>query len=254
MNGNDSKVRYLGAAFLTVILTSLVSGTATDQATGSGTAAQVLAQAGRHSGLLHVAGLAGLLNAVGILVLAALLHTVLQDRGRTLALVGVLCWTGEAFFYALNQFAALGLARLGSDLQVLGGTSRAASPEDLSLARFLVTDVHAPCGTILMFFYCAGGFAFYYLFFASSMVPRWLSAYGLVAVGVGLVAAGVELLGHPLGLIPYLPIGPFELVIGVYLLAKGIRTDRRPSADAMGSRGSSTSAISTPTSRTRGGS
>jgi hypothetical protein len=166
----------------------------------------------------------GLLNAVGILVLATLLHRVLAVRGRIMAFVGVLCWVGESFFYALNQVATNGLARLASGLRDADGSGDVGASPDLSLARFLLTDVHRYCGTILMFFYCAGGILFHSLFFTPRFLPRWISGYGLVAASIGLVGACVELLGHPLGLIPYLTIGPFEIIIGVRLLARGIRS------------------------------
>ena len=73
-----------------------------------------------------------------------------------------------------------------------------------------------------MFFYCAGGLLFYYLFFASRLVPRWISAYGLIAVTIGMIGASIELLGHRLGLVPYIAIGPFEIIIGLYLLTRGV--------------------------------
>jgi hypothetical protein len=56
------------------------------------------------------------------------------------------------------------------------------------------------------------------------LVPRWISGYGLVAVTVGIVGASVELLGHPLGLVPYVAIGPFEIILGLYLLTRGVKT------------------------------
>jgi hypothetical protein len=220
----DRTPRYLGAAFLVVILTSLVSGAATDSAMGSGSIAEVLTKAAGNTGLLRVAHLAGLLNAVGILVLAALLYAVLGGQGRIMAIVGVLCWVGESFFYALNQIASTGLARVASDFRASGNTSGPNATLYQSLGEFLLTDVYHVGGTILMFFYCAGGLLFYSLFFASRLVPRCISGFGLVAVAVGIVGASLELLGHRLGLAPYLAIGLFELVIGVYLLARGTKT------------------------------
>ena len=223
MNARDNTPRYRGAAFLLVVLTSLVSGAATDSATGSGPIAQVLAKVAGNAGLLHFASLAGLINAVGILVLAGLLHTVLSGQGKAMAVTAALCWAGESFFYAFNQIASTALIHVASDFQSSGGVSGPNATLNQSLGQFLFSDVYHLGGTILMFFYCAGGLPFYYLFFKSRFVPRWISAYGLIAVSTGIVGASMEMLGHRLGLVAYIAILPFELVIGVYLLTRGIR-------------------------------
>jgi hypothetical protein len=219
MNSNDNMPRYLGAAFLGVVLTSLASGVFTDTATGSGGISDILVNASTNAGAMRLAVLAGLLNAVGIVILATMLYTVLRGQGRTLALIALLCWVGESFFYTLNQIATTGLVALGTDFV------KAGMPADSfyqTLGSFLYSDVYHLGGVILMFFYCAGGLAFYYLLFKSRFVPRWLSGYGLAAVAVGLVGAGVELLGNDLGLLPFIAVGPFEIVIGFLLLFRGI--------------------------------
>jgi Domain of unknown function (DUF4386) len=220
MNPNANTPRYLGAAFLGVVLTSLVSGVATSAATGSGSISSILQNVSSNATTMHLAVLAGMLNAAGILILATLLYVVLRGQGRTMALVALLCWVGESLFYALNQVAATGLITLGTDF------TKAGSPDNSfyqTLGTFLYQDVYRLGGNILMFFYCAGGLLFYYLFFESRFVSRWLSGYGLAAVTLGLVGAGAQLLGDDLGLLPFIPILPFELVIGFALLCRGIQ-------------------------------
>jgi hypothetical protein len=216
--------RLLGAAFLGVILTSLVSGLATDQALGTGSISTILANAAGGSGALRVGVLAGMCNAVGILILAALLYIVLNGQNKALAIVGLTCWVGESMFYALNQVAATGLLRLGTDYVDSG---RPDGSFYTTLGSFLYDDVYKLGGIILMFFYCAGGLAFYYLFWRSRYVPRWLSGFGLAAVTVGLIGACVELLGTDAAMLPFIALLPFELIIGLMLLIRGIR----PTAD-----------------------
>ena len=226
MSAQGRTPRYLGAAFLGVVLTSLVSGVATDQATGTGDVSSILQHVAGNTGAMHFAILAGLLNAVGILILAALLFAVLEGQGRTLAIVGVACWIGESFFYTLNQVASAGLIRLGTDF-VNAGSPNGSFYQ--TLGGFLYSDVYKLGGVILMFFYCAGGLAWYYLLYKSRFVPWWLSLYGLAAVAVGLVGATVGLLGSNAGLLPFIAILPFELVIGFLLMLRGVR---EPSASA----------------------
>jgi hypothetical protein len=221
MSGESRTPRYLGAAFLAVVLTSLVSGLATDTALGTGSASAILQHVAGNAGAMHVGILAGLLNAVGILILAALLFAVLEGQGRTIAIAALACWVGEAFFYTLNQVASAGLIRLGTDF-VNAGSPAGSFYE--TLGSFLYNDVYKLGGVILMFFYCVGGLLWYYLLYKSRYVPRWLSVYGLAAVAVGLVGASVELLlGNNVGILPFIAILPFEILIGFLLLLRGVR-------------------------------
>ncbi|MGA3057807.1 MAG: DUF4386 domain-containing protein [Candidatus Limnocylindrales bacterium] len=221
MSARGNTPRYLGAAFLGVVLTSLVSGMATDTALGTGSASAILQHVAANSGAMHVGILAGLLNAVGILILAALLFAVLEGQGRTMAIAALACWVGESFFYTLNQVASAGLIRLGTD-SVNAGSPAGSFYE--TLGSFLYNDVYKLGGVILMFFYCAGGLLWYYLFYESRYVPRWLSLYGLAAVAVGLVGASAELLlGNNVGILPFIAILPFEVIIGLLLLLRGVR-------------------------------
>ena len=211
--------RYLGAAFLGVVLTSLASGVATDKAMGSGSVSSILQSVAGNADAMLFGILAGLLNAVGILILASLLYSVLQGQGRTIAMVALLCWVGEAFFYTLNEVASTGLLRLGTDFV------KAGSPDGSfyqTLGGFLYNDVYKLGGVILMFFYCAGGLAWYYLLYKSRFVPGWLSLYGLAAVAVGIVGASVGLLGNSAGLLPFIAILPFEVIVGFVLTLRGI--------------------------------
>ena len=123
MNTKDNTPRYLGAAYLVVVLTSLASGVATDSAMGSGAIADILAKVAGNASLLHFANLAGLINAVGILILAALLYVVLNGQGQVMAMAATLCWVGEAFFYTLNQIESNALVHVASDFQGSGGVS-----------------------------------------------------------------------------------------------------------------------------------
>jgi hypothetical protein len=73
-----------------------------------------------------------------------------------------------------------------------------------------------------MVFYCTGGIIWYSLFFRSRYVPRPISLFGVAAVSVSLVGMAFELFGYFVPIFVSLPIGVFELVIGVRLLVRGI--------------------------------
>jgi hypothetical protein len=222
MSSTERTPRLLGAAFLGVVLTSLTSGVLFMSATGEGSVSQVLAHVADNVTLARLSVVAGMANSVGIVVLAAFLYVVLARHSKVLALIALACWLGEAMFYALQQIGVSGLIPLGQDFV------KAGSPDSSYFQTFgdlLYNGLYKFGGTILMFFYCAGGLAWYGLFYRSRLIPRAIPAFGLVAVSVGLVGTVLGLLGNDVPMLAYLPILPFELTIGTWLLLRGTRHD-----------------------------
>jgi hypothetical protein len=232
MSTREETPRLLGAAFLGVVLTSLTSGVLIMSATGSGSVSQILAHVADNATLARLSVLAGMANSVGILVLAAFLYLVLAGQSKVLALFALACWLGEAMFYALGQVGVSGLIPLSQDFVKAG----APDPSYFQvMGEFLYHGVYKLGGTILMFFYCAGGLAWYFLFYRSRLIPRAIPAFGLVVVAVGFAGTVLGLLGNEVPLFAYLPILPFELAIGTWLLLRGTNdgwaTPRTPTAN-----------------------
>ena len=74
--------------------------------------------------------------------------------------------------------------------------------------------------------FSVGALMYYYLLYRSRLVPRWLSGWGILAIVLTLVACLLALFGHhPVtSYVPLvLPIAAQELVLAVWLLAKGFR-------------------------------
>jgi hypothetical protein len=211
--------RLLGAMYLVVIVTSLVSGVLPSSVLGTGSLAQTLGNAADNETAIRVAVLVALLNSAGIVVLATLLYVVLRGYGRALAVAGFGMWLGEAFFYALGYIGLLALVPLGHDFVKAGSPDPSAY---LTQADFLFNGFYTLSGILLMFFYCAGGLLFYSLFFTSRTIPRLLSGYGLAAVALASAGVILELLGAGKFMVLMIPILPFELVAGLWLLAKGV--------------------------------
>jgi uncharacterized protein DUF4386 len=219
--------RLLGAAYLGVVLTSLVSGVMFMSAAGSGSVPDVLTRLAGNETMAHVSVLVAMANCVGILVLAALLYVVLAGLSRVIAIVALACWVGEAVFYAVQWIGVAGLIPLSQDFVKVGATP---DPSFQTLGAFLRDGLYDLSGTILMFFYCVGGLGWYALLYRSQLIPRVIPAYGLLAVGVGLVGSMAGLLGTDVSMLAFLPILPFELVAGAWLLIKGVEDRSATSA------------------------
>ena len=56
-----------------------------------------------------------MVTSSGIIVLSALLHIVLQNQSKTLALMAMASWLGEAMFVAVAQLGDLALVSLSQE-------------------------------------------------------------------------------------------------------------------------------------------
>jgi len=78
-----------------------------------------------------------------------------------------------------------------------------------------------------------GSLMFYYLFYQSRLIPRWLSIWGLVGAVLYLAWPLLALFGHGFGLL-MAPLAVAEIVLAVWLLAKGFSAPALASVAATG--------------------
>ena len=213
--------RWLGAMFLFVIVTSFASGVLIASAAGTGSISDVLAGVAGSPGVVRLGVLLGFVTSLAIVVLAVLLFVVLRGQAQVLALVALGWWLAEAIVLAVARAGDAALIGLG---QAFVASGSPADSHYQALATFLYTGLDKGLGsTAHMLFYCAGGLIWYGLFLRSGYLPRAIPAFGLLAVALGLAGIVAEIIGAQVPILVYLPLLPFELVIGTWLLARGIR-------------------------------
>ncbi len=83
-----------------------------------------------------------------------------------------------------------------------------------------------------------GALCYYWVFYQSRLIPRWLSAWGLVAIAMVMVSAVFVMLGvvenfSTPQLVLALPIFVQEMVLAVWLIAKGFSPRAIASAPAI---------------------
>lgn len=72
--------------------------------------------------------------------------------------------------------------------------------------------------------FSTGALLYYYVFYRSRLIPRWLSGWGFVAILLLMVACGLALFNHtPLTTytVMALPIAVQEMVLALWLIVKG---------------------------------
>jgi len=72
-------------------------------------------------------------------------------------------------------------------------------------------------------------FLFYYLFYQTKLIPRFVSIWGLLAVLLLLVEVLFSMYGQSLGMILFLPMGLVQIFLAIWLIIKGLKSPARDS-------------------------
>jgi hypothetical protein len=178
------------------------------------------------NGLLFRIGITvELIMAVGAVVLALALYTILKSVNKNLALLALFWKLSEAIIGAvivLISFIAL---------QILNaeGYLTAFTPEQLKVPVGLILNTHTVVFSIPMVFLGLDLILFNYLFFKSKYIPRVLAGFGILSYSLILIHAFANILApnYATMLITqitcYTPSILFEVIIGLWLLTKGVK-------------------------------
>lgn len=218
MSSGKNHPRLLGVAFLTVLLLTFSEFWALS-IIGTGSLSDSLISISNNLIPLRLSILLGLILSVGIIVLAVLLFTVLQKQNKTMALVALSCYLLESVTLVLRQLSVYALIPLSLEYTKAGALSlshlETLGAVFLDIGRW-VYDVH-------LLFFALGGILWYILLYRTKYIPRLLAFWGIVAAALVLIAsvlAGFEIRA----IVLVLPNALFELAIGLWIVAKGIKS------------------------------
>lgn len=77
-------------------------------------------------------------------------------------------------------------------------------------------------------------FVFYAALYRLSLIPRVLSAFGLIAAMLMVTSVGLPLFGHDVVFPMLAPLGLSQLIVAVWLMTKGFREPPGPGAEPSG--------------------
>ena len=163
--------------------------------------------------------------------IAVVMYPVLKKWNAGLALGSVVFRTIEAAFYMVGLVCLLSLLTLGQQFTTAGAADRTS----LQAIGGSLVSVGDHAGLLAVFAFCLGAFMYYYLFFQSRLIPRWLSGFGIVAI-ILMTAACVLSLFSGNRITSYIPLAfPIflqEMVLAVWLIARGFNPSAVASASA----------------------
>jgi len=180
-------------------------------------------------------------TSVGI---AISMYPVMKESNGGLAIGSLIFRTIEAVFYIVAIVSVLAVLSLSRNFNA-AGTSDSAMLQIVGNA-FLKVREHATLAAVFAF--SIGAFMYYYLFFQSRLVPRWLSGWGIIATMLMMTACVLSLFsdspvtGYVLLIIP---IAVQEMVLAIWLIVKGFNSSAIASYPGSGASAQAIAASST---------
>lgn len=218
MNKVKRTSRVLGIAFLLQFITSIGSGLFISQALFvPGSIIETMNRVASNPALLKAYIVVDTATAIGIIFLGAVLYLTLHNQGETMALVALGLYLVEAALCIAAKGEALSLLRISQEYAAGG---QAAYLQSMAAVAYEAMNFMGM--TLHMLAFCPGAILFYYLLYQSRLVPRALSLWGLVTVLPLLLMVLLNLFGTPVSQFLAMPYIPFEFVIGVWILVRGI--------------------------------
>jgi hypothetical protein len=218
MKSENKNSRILGGAFLLQAVTSFTSGVfLLKPLIVSGNAGESMIKIANNPMLMRANILGELITAAGIIFLGAVLFVILRNQGEKMALTALGLYILEAVLLAASRMEAFSLLRISQEY-VMGG-----NPANLLTMGSLALESLSFEYNLAMMGFCIGGILFYYLLNKARIVPRVLSLWGLISAIPLLIATVIVILGYKVSFFVYVPYIPFEFVIGIWILIKGIK-------------------------------
>ena len=219
MNSANKTSRILGVAFLFQFVTSFSNGVFLKPALiVPDDIRESMIRIASNAWLMRANILLDLLTALGVIFLGAILFESLRKQNEKMALTALGFYVLEAALLAASRAEAFSLLRMSQQYVTAG------QPVLLeTMAGLAIESMDFVGSTLHTLVFCSGGLLFYSLLYRSRIVPPALSLWGLITVLPLLIGMLCAVLGYELPFILYLPYVPFEFVIGVWILIKGVR-------------------------------
>lgn len=154
--------------------------------------------------------------------IAIWLYPVLKKHNQALALGSVGFRVIESVLHIVVVIATLLLLTLSQEY-VNAGALDASHFQTSSELLVAANDSAAVLGS---FAFGLGAIMYYYIFYRSNLIPRWLSGWGLVAITLMIINAFFNMFGFynnfsPISVLVQLPILVQEMVLAAWLIVKG---------------------------------
>ena len=226
MGTTERKSRILGLAFLIQFVTSFTNGLVVlPMATGVRglgqleNIGQTMANIAKNAGLIRLDIVLELVTAAGVIFLGAMLYSAVRKQNEGLALTAFGLYVLEGALIAVTKLGLFALLVLSQQYIAAGGQV------SLEPTARMVYEVMSYSSKMFNFAFCLGGTIFYALLLRARTVPWPLSLWGLVSAQGVFAGVLLGLFGVKAPIFLYVLYIPFELVIAVWILIRGVNKE-----------------------------
>lgn len=173
-----------------------------------------------------------LMNSAAVIGIAVMLFPILKKHNETIALGYVGFRVIESAILIVGAIS-LGLLIPLSREYIKAGTPNASYFQTLGMLAIEGHDLAFQVAMIVLGTY---SLIFCYLLYQSKLIPRFISGLGFIGYASLLTSAVLEISGNSTGMILYLPGALFEVILPIWLIAKGFNSsamDSQPSKTGM---------------------
>jgi hypothetical protein len=166
-----------------------------------------------------------LIMSIGLVVLGVTLYIILKSVNKNLALLALSWKLIEASIVAIITFGSFIV------LQTLTGDTfmKVFTVEQLQASAGFLLNKHTALYSIPMVFLGLDMMLFSYLFLKSKFIPGILASFGILSFALILVLSIMYIVVPQYAAMPinqiifWFPSGIFEIIIGIWLLSKGLK-------------------------------
>ena len=222
MNTDTKTARIVGVLFISTTVAGIISGVFLLPIVG---APDYLAQISANETQVMLGALFYFIMAAGCASIVIPMYPILKRYNRGMALGAVGFRLIEGAIFMVGVMCVLSLVPLSQEF-VRAGTPDASYFQtlgDLLLAGYTINHAIVPG----VFAFSIGALMYYYIFYQSKLVPRWLSVWGFVGIILGIANGLYDMFATPnvtIALLFDLVIFAQEMVLGVWLIVKGFNS------------------------------
>ena len=168
---------------------------------------------------LVVGALLVLVMGFALALVPVVMFPVFKKYNEVLAL-GCVVFRGalETVAYMASAGTWLLLVELSREL---AAAASAGAPHFQTLSSLLVATQGSTTAWFTSIAFSLGSLIFYYLFYQSRLIPRWLSVWGLAGAVLYLASPLLDMFGHGFGIL-MAPLAVAEIVLAVWLIVRGL--------------------------------
>ena len=166
--------------------------------------------------LFRIGAAYDLLMFIGVIILSVALYNVLKTVNKSVAQTALYSRIGEAFIGSLTVVCSIAILIL---------INSGHSVEEVNKMTAFIFEIKHALLNIVFAFLGFGSILFCYLFYKSRYIPRILAAFGMLAFALVFgESIAVLLFSVKSTVFTGAPAILFEIIIGVWLMVKGVNT------------------------------